>query len=58
MDENKIVRLFNYTSEKEDKPLNIKTSSFSMHTNPIIQRLFVLNSQNKKDKFKFKDLFR
>ena len=57
MDENKIIKLFNSIS-KEEKPQKKQVSSFSFSTNPIIQRMLLTNLQNKKDKFKFKDLFR
>ena len=30
----------------------------AFHSNPIIQKMLVFNMNNKKDKFKFKDLFR
>ena len=57
MDENKIIKLFNSVS-KEEKPQKKQASSFALSTNPIIQRMLLTNLQNKKDKFKLKDLFR
>ena len=58
MDDKKLVKLFNFVDEKKEKPEVKKASSFSHHTNPIIQRMLLCNLESKKDKFKFKDLFR
>ncbi len=58
MDENKIVKLFNYADEKKEKPKNQEASPFSFQTNPIIQRMLLYSLQNKKSKFNFKDLFK
>ncbi len=58
MDENKIVKLFNFVDEKKEKSEKQKTSPFSFQTNPIIQRMLLCNIQNKKGKFNLKDLFK
>lgn len=57
MDENKILKMYTLINKKEE-PVKEKAPSFSLQTNPIIQRMLLCNMNNKKDKFKFKDLFR
>lgn len=56
MDKNKILEM-NITKEKEEFKKTV-APSFSLHTNPLIQKMLFLNLNNKKGKFKFKDLFR
>lgn len=56
MDENKIVELNISKKENEVKIEKEEKYRFSLQTNPILQKMFLAN--NKKDKFKFKDLFR
>lgn len=53
MDDEKIIEL---KITKKEEPLPPKASSF--HTNPIIKRMIEYSFDNKKQKFKFKDLFR
>ena len=57
MDE-KIINL-NIDKKNNEKNIekNISQKSF-FHSNPILQQMFLLNLNNKKGKFKFKDLFR
>ena len=56
MDENKIVELNIENKNSEEKSEVKQKFNFSLQTNPILQKMFLAN--NKKDKFKFKDLFR
>lgn len=58
MDENKIVKLNikKQTEEKEEKKIQQNQSFF--HTNPILQKMFIANMNNKKGKFSIKDLFK
>ena len=56
MDKNKILEL--NTEIKNNEQINEKAHNFSFQTNPIIQRMLFFNLNNKKGKFKFKDLFR
>lgn len=58
MDENKIVKLNIETNKPVEKQECDKKFNFSFHTNPILQKMFVANMNNKKDKFTFKDLFK
>ena len=58
MDENKIVELNIKEKHKEEKTEEKHKFNFSLQTNPILQKMFLTNMNNKKDKFKFKDLFR
>ena len=60
MDENKLVKLNieqkakNSEEQAEKKP---KIGSF-LHTNPILEKMFVSNVINEKNKFSIKDLFK
>ena len=58
MDENKIVKLDIKTQneEKTSEPQKVRQSFFQ--TNPILQKMFVLNMNNKKGKFSLKDILR
>ena len=58
MDENKIVELNIENKNSEEKSEVKQKFNFSLQTNPILQKMFLTNMNNKKDKFKFKDLFR
>ncbi len=58
MDENKIVELNIQNKISEEKLEQKQKFNFSLQTNPILQKMFLTNMNNKKDKFKFKDLFR
>ena len=58
MDENKIVKL-DIPTQKEEKtsePTKARQSLFQ--TNPILQKMFVVNMNNKKGKFSLKDILR
>ena len=58
MDEKKLFQL-NIKKDKEKNESEAKDNRyFSLHTNPIIQKMFVDNLVNKKGKFSLKDLFR
>ncbi|MBQ8886800.1 MAG: hypothetical protein IJY61_03775 [Candidatus Gastranaerophilales bacterium] len=57
MDENKIVEL-NTNKKEEVKNEKEEKFRFSLQTNPILQKMLLANANSKKDKFKFKDLFR
>lgn len=60
MDENKLVKLNiepkakNSEAQTEKKP---KIGNF-LHTNPILEKMFVSNVINEKNKFSIKDLFK
>ena len=58
MDENKIVKLDIKTQneEKTSEKQNVRQSFFQ--TNPILQKMFVVNMNNKKGKFSLKDILR
>ena len=58
MDENKIVELNITSKECETKETKGEKFKLSLQTNPILQKMLLTNMNNKKDKFKFKDLFR
>lgn len=58
MDENKVVELNIQNKTSEEKTEEKQKFNFSLQTNPILQKMFLTNMNNKKDKFKFKDLFR
>ena len=58
MDENKVVELNIKDKICEEKLEEKQKFNFSLQTNPILQKMFLANMTNKKDKFKFKDLFR
>lgn len=58
MDENKIVELNINKKENEVKIEKEEKYRFSLQTNPILQKMLLANANSKKDKFKFKDLFR
>ena len=58
MDESKIVELNIEKTISEEKLEEKQKFNFSLQTNPILQKMFLTNMNNKKDKFKFKDLFR
>lgn len=57
MDKNKILQ-FNTDVKKNNEQINEKAHNFSFQTNPILQKMLFFNLNNKKGKFKFKDLFR
>ncbi len=57
MDKNKILQ-FNTDVEKNNEQIKEKAHNFSFQTNPILQKMLFFNLNNKKGKFKFKDLFR
>lgn len=60
MDENKLIKLNieqkakNSEQKAENKP---RTGSF-LHTNPILEKMFVANVINERKKFSIKDLFK
>lgn len=58
MDKNKVVELNIQNKGSEEKIEEKQKFNFSLQTNPILQKMFLTNMNNKKDKFKFKDLFR
>lgn len=58
MDESKIVELKIENNKPVEKCENDKKNNLSFHTNPILQKMFLANMNNKKDKFAFKDLFK
>lgn len=57
MDENKtIIDIKPFQSSKEEKPpVEVKQS---FHSNPIMQKLWVINTKKTNKKFSLKDLFR
>ena len=58
MEKNKIIELNIEKTISEEKTEAKQKFNFSLQTNPILQKMFLTNMNNKKDKFKFKDLFR
>ena len=58
MDENKIVELNIKSKNNEKEETKDEKFKLSLQPNPILQKMFLANMNNKKDKFKFKDLFR
>lgn len=58
MDENKIVKL-DIKAQKEDKTSETqKVRQSFFQTNPILQKMFIVNMNNKKGKFSLKDILR
>ncbi len=57
MDKDKILKI-NTDVKQNDEQVKEKAHNLSFQTNPIIQKMLFLNLNNKKGKFKFKDLFR
>ncbi len=57
MSEDKILKI-NIDVKQNDEQVKEKAHNLSFQTNPIIQKMLFLNLNNKKGKFKFKDLFR
>ncbi len=57
MNEDKILKI-NTEINKNKESIQKKTCSMDLQTNPIIQKMLFFNLNNKKGKFKFKDLFR
>ncbi|HIS89057.1 TPA: hypothetical protein IAA87_06525 [Candidatus Avigastranaerophilus faecigallinarum] len=57
MDKDKILYI-NTEVKKNDEQNKEKARSLGVQTNPIIQKMLFFNLNNKKGKFKFKDLFR
>ena len=57
MDENKIIKL-NIEQKNKEESEKKQTSSFSLHTNPILKKMFLSNMENKKGKFSLKDWFK
>ena len=57
MNENKILEI-NTEINQNKESVQKKTCSIDLQTNPIIKKMLFFNLNNKKGKFKFKDLFR
>ena len=57
MDKDKILKI-NTDVKQNDEQIKEKAHNLSFQTNPIIQKMLFFNLNNKKGKFKFKDLFR
>ena len=57
MNEDKILHI-NKEVKKNDEQIREKAQSLPFQTNPIIQKMLFYSLNNKKGKFKFKDLFR
>ncbi len=57
MEDKKIIRLQIENSKKEE-PEKKQASSFSLHTNPILKKMFLENTNTKKTKFSLKDWFK
>ena len=55
--ENKIIELKKAIEEKKGNNTNTIRTSF-LHTNPLLERMFISNLLNKKKKFSLKDIFR
>lgn len=58
MDNEKIIKLDIKPSDSAPLESDRKVNSNSLHTNPILQKMFFVNQAAKKNKFNFKDLFR
>ena len=56
MDDKKIIKLNIEKTNKEESE-NKQTSSFSLHTNPILKKMLLSNTEDKKGKFSLKDWF-
>ena len=57
MDDKKIIKLNIEKTNKEESE-NKQTSSFSLHTNPILKKMLLSNTEDKKGKFSLKDWFK
>ncbi len=57
MDDKKIIKL-NIKNENKEVSVPKQTHSFSLHTNPILKKMFIINSEDKKGKFSLKDWFK
>ncbi len=58
MDEEKIIKLQTETKKSGKKTDNVVQKKGLYQTNPILQEMLVENVNNKKNKFKIKDLFK
>ena len=58
MDENKIIKLDIPTQKEEKTSENQKVRQSFFQTNPILQKMFITNMNNKKGKFSLKDILR
>ena len=58
MNENKVIKLNIDLKNAKEKTKENKKSWFSFQTNPIIKKMLLTNLENKKDKFKFQDIFK
>ena len=58
MDENKIIKLDIQTQKREKTSENQKDTQSFFQTNPILQKMFIVNMNNKKGKFSLKDILR
>ena len=58
MDEKNLLKLNIKQNKEKNDPDNKNNRSFSLHTNPIIQKFLIENTTSKKGKFSLKDLFR
>lgn len=59
MEENKLIKLFKLNGGKSETPKEKQTSYFSMPSKTDnLQKMFFFNLQEKKSKFKLKDLFK
>ncbi len=58
MEDDKFIKLdIKHSDTNLEKPYRNAKGSF-LQTNPILQKMFLSNILNKKNKFSFKDLFR
>ena len=58
MDEEKIIKLQTETKKSGKKTDIVVQKKVLYQTNPILQEMLVENVNNKKNKFKIKDLFK
>lgn len=57
MDDKKIIKL-NIEKKNKEESEKKQTSSFSLHTNPILKKMLLNNTEVKKNKFSLKDWFK
>jgi hypothetical protein len=57
MDDKKIIK-FKIEQKNKEESEKKQTSSFSLHTNPILKKMLISNTENKKSKFSLKDWFK
>ena len=57
MEDKKVINI-DFNKTKKEGSEKKQTTSFSLHTNPIIKRMLAINLESKKNKFSLKDWFK